>query len=85
MKHLYHATTAENAKSILTNGLHRKGICIYCSENPNSWLGIGDTVLKVDISEINAKMTTFGEPDLDEVMIWVDKIEAIYSDTGVTE
>jgi hypothetical protein len=74
---LYHTTKRENLESIMDRGLLNKGICIYCSERPDSWWNEdGYAKLEVDIRGMDdVRMTTFDEPGLDEILIWVDRIE----------
>ena len=71
-QYLYHATTPENAKSILREGLLRKnGFCVYMSESPTAWLQPGLVVLKVRITGLK-DLHTFGSPGLDEILCFED-------------
>ena len=68
---LYHTTLKENKDSILEKGLipSKMGI-IYLSEKPDSWWQDEDHItFEVDIKNTD-KLTTFNEPDLDEVLYW---------------
>ena len=68
---LYHVTPKENVKSILREGLKRKGFAVYCSEKPWSWYMEGMAIFKVRITGLRHKMTTF-LPESDEILIWGD-------------
>ena len=68
---LYHVTPQENVRSILKEGLKRKGFAVYCSEKPYSWYRDGMAIFKVRITGLKSEMTTF-LPDSDEILIWDD-------------
>ena len=73
---LYHATSHENVRSILSSGLRAKHSIIYCSEKPDSWRTSETAILQVDIRELDhVKMTRFDE-ELDEILIWAESIDA---------
>lgn len=69
---LYHTTLKENKDSILKKGLQPSKIgIVYLSERPNSWWQ-GDEYItfEVDMTDSNNKLTTFNNPDLDEILCW---------------
>ena len=68
---LYHVTPQENVKSILADGLKRKGFAVYCSDNPYSWWTPDLAIFKVRITGLKHEMTTF-LPESDEILIWGD-------------
>ncbi len=73
---LYHTTLKENVASILKHGLQpsKFGI-VYLSEKPDSWWNNSEYVtFEVDMTNCKHKLTTFNEPDLDEILCW-GKIE----------
>lgn len=68
---LYHTTLKKNKDSILKKGLlaSRIGI-VYLSEKPDSWWQGDDYItFEVDIKNTD-KLTTFNEPNLDEILCW---------------
>ena len=69
---LYHTTLKTNLKSIQKEGLipSRIGI-VYLSENPDSWWQ-GDKYITFEVNMDNCphRLTTFNEPNLDEVLCW---------------
>lgn len=68
---LYHVTPKENVRSILTDGIKRKGFAVYCSEKPYSWWTPDMAVFKVRITGLEHEITTF-LPESDEILIWGD-------------
>lgn len=71
-QYLYHATTKENAKSILRNGLNRQVAPFVClSEKPTSWWIPGLEVLRVRITGLKGEMHTW-LPESDEITYWGD-------------
>ena len=69
---LYHTTLKKNLNSIMEKGLipSKIGIC-YLSENSNSWWqGEEYITLKVNMEGYKGKLTTFNNPDLDEILCW---------------
>ena len=72
MNKLYHTTLKSNINSIKEKGLLTKGIgIVYLSEKPNSWWqGEQYCTFEVDIKDMKNKLTTFNEPDLDEILCW---------------
>lgn len=72
---LYHAAPHADVESMLTNGYIGRTFCLYASKNPYSWKTDDNTILQIDIRSLpNIRMSTFGEEDLDEILIWTDKI-----------
>lgn len=77
-RYLYHVTSSENVPGILQYGLKRsangrKTSAIYLSENPASWAGLGDTVLRVDMDGLyRLALTTTSLPDIDEIFYYGD-------------
>lgn len=76
-KNLYHATSSENVESILKNGLLRchdnhTSAFICLSEKPDSWFQVGQTLLSVDIDDLDCKITSWIPDGLDEVCVWGD-------------
>ena len=69
---LYHTTLKENMSSILEKGLQPSKIgIVYLSEKPNSWWqGDKYMIFEVDMEDYKGKLTTFNEPDLDEILCW---------------
>ena len=68
---LYHATTPENAKIILQEGIKRKnGFAVYLSENPLSWWKPGMVVLRVRITGLKGLHTFL--PESDEILSFED-------------
>ena len=69
---LYHTTLKENMSSILERGLQPSKIgIVYLSEKPNSWWQGDDYVtFEVDMENYKGKLTTFNEPNLDEILCW---------------
>lgn len=69
---LYHSTLKENISSILKEGLKPSKIgIVYLSESPNSWWTDHEhTILEVDMTNYQGKLTTFGISDLDEILCW---------------
>lgn len=73
IKYLYHYTKKENISSILKEGLKAKAfICL--AENPNSWKGYADGLVRVNIQKFMEenpaiKITTW-LPELDEICVW---------------
>lgn len=71
-QYLYHATTKENVKSILRNGLNRQVAPFVClSEKPTSWWKPGMEVLRIRITGLKGDMRTW-LPDSDEINYWGD-------------
>lgn len=68
---LWHITPKENVKSILADGLKRKGFAVSCSEKPYSWWTPEMAIFKVRITGLKCDMTTF-LPESDEILIWGD-------------
>jgi len=70
---LYHTTPNENVESILKMGLvaSSSGI-VYLSEKADSWKEIGTTTFSVNMNDIGLRLSTFNDPDLDEVLCWGD-------------
>ena len=69
---LYHTTLKENISSILEKGLQpsKFGI-VYLSEKPDSWWqGDNYITFEVDMKDYKGKLTTFDEPNLDEILCW---------------
>ena len=69
---LYHTTLKENKDSILEKGLRPSKIgIVYLSEKPDSWWQ-GDKYItfEVDMESYKGRLTTFNEPDLDEILCW---------------
>lgn len=69
---LYHTTLKTNLESILKEGLKpsKLGI-VYLSENQNSWwTGEEYVTLEINMKGCNNKLTTFGMPNLDEILCW---------------
>lgn len=69
---LYHTTLKKYLKSILENGLvsSKLGI-VYLSEKPNSWWQGEDYItLEIDMTNSENKLTTFRDPNLDEILCW---------------
>lgn len=69
---LYHTTLKENKDSILEKGLQPSKIgIVYLSEKPNSWWqGDKYTTFEVDMKDYKGNLTTFNDPDLDEILCW---------------
>ena len=69
---LYHTTLKENMNSILEKGLQPSKIgIVYLSEKPDSWWqGDNYITFEVDMENYKGKLTTFNEPNLDEVLCW---------------
>lgn len=69
---LYHTTLKENKDSILETGLQPSKIgIVYLSEKPNSWWqGDKYVTFEVDMKDYKGKLTTFNEPNLDEILCW---------------
>ena len=72
MSKLYHTTLKKNIDSIKEKGLLAKGLgIVYLSEKPDSWWqGEQYCTFEVNIKDMENKLTTFNEPDLDEVLCW---------------
>ena len=72
MSKLYHTTLKKNIDSIKEKGLLAKGLgIVYLSEKPDSWWqGEQNCTFEVNIKDIENKLTTFNEHDLDEVLCW---------------
>lgn len=69
---LYHTTLKENVSSILEKGLQPSKIgIVYLSEKPDSWWQ-GDEFItfEVDMENYKGRLTTFNEPNLDEILCW---------------
>ena len=69
---LYHTTLRKNLDSIKLRGLipSKFGI-VYLSENPDSWWqGEEYVTLEIDMTDSKNKMTTFNDPNLDEILCW---------------
>ena len=69
---LYHTTLKNNLGNILREGLKpsKTGI-VYLSEKPNSWWqGKEYITLEIDMTGSKNKLTTFNNPDLDEIFCW---------------
>ena len=69
---LYHTTLKENMNSILEKGLQPSKIgIIYLSEKPDSWWqGDKYIIFEVDMENYKGRLTTFNEPNLDEILCW---------------
>ena len=69
---LYHTTLKSNLKSIQKEGLKPSKIgIVYLSEKADSWWqGDEYVTFEVDISGCPHRLTTFNEPDLDEILCW---------------
>ena len=69
---LYHTTLKNNLDKILEKGLisSKLGV-VYLSEKPNSWWqGKEYITLEIDMTNSENKLTTFNNPDLDEILCW---------------
>ena len=69
---LYHTTHKKNLSSIKQLGLipSKFGI-VYLSERPNSWWQDNEHVtLEVNMDNFPYRLSTFGLPELDEVLCW---------------
>ena len=69
---LYHTTLKKNLASIKKKGLipSKFGI-VYLSENPDSWWkGEEYVTLEVNMNNCPHRLSTFNEPDLDEILCW---------------
>jgi len=69
---LYHTTLRKNLNSINRIGLipSKFGI-VYLSENPDSWWqGEEYVTLEVNMSNYPHRLSTFNEPNLDEILCW---------------
>lgn len=67
----------------------RKTFAIYLSENPASWAGLGDTVLRVDMDGLyRLALTTTSLPDIDEIFYYGDipatRITVVSRDTDTS-
>ena len=69
---LYHTTLKKNKDSILKKGLLASKIgIVYLSEKPNSWWqGDEYVTFEVDMKNYKGRLTTFNEPNLDEILCW---------------
>lgn len=69
---LYHTTLKSNLDSIIKKGLIPSKIgIVYLSEKPNSWWqGKEYITLEIDMIGSKNKLTTFNNPDLDEILCW---------------
>ena len=69
---LYHTTLKSNIKSIQERGLIPSSIgIVYLSEKPQSWWqGEEYVTLEVNMDGVLHKLTTFNDPNLDEILCW---------------
>ena len=64
----------------------RKTSAIYLSEDPASWAGLGDTVLRVDMAGLyRLALTTTFLPDSDEILYWGDIPATKQTETGLVQ
>jgi hypothetical protein len=71
---MFHATNKDSVESILKNGLQSES-AIYFSKKSKSWKNLHSesVVLKVDLTGF--LLTSVGDKDLDEYMIWTHYVE----------